>query len=72
SSSPALAASDLKGKIQDVRARFITAKDELVDLPIPKMKETLLKIEDFLDLCKLSITITKKAKESKPSFQSEK
>ncbi|KAG8911017.1 hypothetical protein FRC02_006860 [Tulasnella sp. 418] len=54
SSSLALAASDLKGKIQDVRARFITAKDELVDLPIPKMKETLLKIEDLLDLCKKS------------------
>ncbi|KAG8910247.1 hypothetical protein FRC02_007293 [Tulasnella sp. 418] len=30
----------------------IPARGELVDLPIPMMKETLIKIDDFLDLCK--------------------
>ncbi|KAG8922061.1 hypothetical protein FRC02_012161 [Tulasnella sp. 418] len=52
--SPIAAENDPRKKIQDFKARLSTAKQKLNDLRIPMMKETLARIEDFLEVCEKS------------------
>ncbi|KAG8922342.1 hypothetical protein FRC02_011912, partial [Tulasnella sp. 418] len=52
--SPNFENNDPTNKIQEAQVKLLTAKDELVDLPIPKLKETFVMIYDLLELCKKS------------------
>ncbi|KAG8922060.1 hypothetical protein FRC02_012160 [Tulasnella sp. 418] len=52
--SPNSENNDITNTIQEAQVKLLAAKNELVDLPIPEMKETFVMIYDLLEHCKKS------------------